>query len=193
MLGKIRSLGIAFLARRQKRLAPLPKQSKTVLSRQSFVQSLHLQKQNAPPRPKDGKSATRKRTEKGYTSPSVQKTGALFISKNACGKNADTPQISVSIPTYEKINYGNDGCDGFAPNFPLIRSPWRRNRTAIIFCLVSFYHKKPDLSTKKEAPSEKSVGATFRENGADRSRAAPPDGSNAWRYPWRPRPPPCTD
>ena len=32
--------------------------------------------------------------------------------------------------------YGNDGCDGFAPNFPLIRA-WR-NQTAkhIEFCII---------------------------------------------------------
>ena len=35
----------------------------------------------------------------------------------------------VSIPTYEfDLNYGNDGCDGFTPNFPLIRA--KRNQTA---------------------------------------------------------------
>ena len=28
----------------------------------------------------------------------------------------------------QDFNYGNDGCDGFAPNFPLIRA--KRNQTA---------------------------------------------------------------
>jgi hypothetical protein len=44
-------------------------------------------------------------------------------------KNALNLARSVSIPTYRSFdsNYGNDGCDGFSPNFPLI---CKQNRTA---------------------------------------------------------------
>ena len=31
----------------------------------------------------------------------------------------------------QDFNYGNDGCDGFAPNFPLIRA--KRNQAAKLF------------------------------------------------------------
>ena len=55
----------------------------------------------------------------------MYKTATLFISKNAI----NLAFCLVSVPTYETLlNYGNDGCDGFAPNFPLIRS--KRNQAA---------------------------------------------------------------
>ncbi len=46
---------------------------------------------------------------------------ALFISKNAAaalGSLRCHLHCPASIPTYGYPNYGNDGCDGFAPNFP---------------------------------------------------------------------------
>ncbi len=49
------------------------------------------------------------------------------VPENSFYKNSITGDraCTASIPTYERasFNYGNGGCDGFSPNFPLIQ--WR--------------------------------------------------------------------
>ncbi len=68
-------------------------------------------KRSDPPNPQKGAACPKRNPQ----------MAALFISKNAA---ADLTEIRchlhcpASIPTYGYPNYGNDGCDGFAPNFP---------------------------------------------------------------------------
>ena len=42
-----------------------------------------------------------------------------------------------------RVNYGNDGCDGFAPNFPLIRT--KRNQTANKYSINDITHHYAEI------------------------------------------------
>ena len=43
----------------------------------------------------------------------------------------------------QDFNYGNDGCDGFAPNFPLIRT--KRNQTANKYSINDITHHYAEI------------------------------------------------
>ena len=49
-----------------------------------------------------------------------------------------------------EINYGNDGCDGFAPNFPLIRDETEPNcESYLIFITRYFTYSTPPKNLQK--------------------------------------------
>ena len=59
---------------------------------------------------------------KRYTSPREQKRQRLHFSKLPKSVFSKAKAPAASIPTYApKGNHGNGSCDGFSPNFPLIR------------------------------------------------------------------------
>lgn len=60
----------------------------------------------------------------GHTSPSSNENGYTFhIQKCLCITHLPLRSVGEysDLSAHKSLNYGNDGCDGFAPNFPLIR------------------------------------------------------------------------
>ena len=87
-----------------------------------------LQIKTAPFYPKRAKKRSNfSLAQTGRILPELRKRKRLHFSYP---KMPMPSQVLVSIPTYEAhFNYGNDGCDGFAPNFPLIRLRGTKLRT----------------------------------------------------------------
>ena len=78
------------------------------------------------------------RAERQYISAAPKKMAALSKSKMLFHIFCCHP---AGIPTYEEnFNYGNEGCDGISPNFPL--SAWGETlrRTEMVGCMMIIIH-----------------------------------------------------